>query len=154
MNEHYLAYLSLLDELASKLDSLTELARQKTEAVRKDDLNALDQALKQEQVLALALRGLESKRAKQLEQLGLAGVPLSKLAASYPEDLQMKAKKTAENLKTQYEIFCSANEVARNTLECNLHEIEKVLAGTGSAGIGYTSSEVDLPKPLKTDFRA
>ena len=42
------AYLSLLNELSGRLDQLSELARQKTQAVKKDDLTALDEALKQE----------------------------------------------------------------------------------------------------------
>ena len=46
MDQSYVQYLSLLDELRTSLDQLSDLARQKTAAVRRDDLIALDEALK------------------------------------------------------------------------------------------------------------
>ena len=38
----------------------------------------------------------------------------------------MEAKAAAEKLRQKYEVFQSASDVARNTLECNLHAIEKL----------------------------
>ena len=75
----------------------------------------------------------------------------------YPEPLRLEAKKTVEHLQQQYQLFRSAAQVARSTLECNLHEIEKILAQEGGAaldGPGYQGSDPQLPKPLRTDFRA
>ena len=71
MEQRFLAYLDLLSQLSGHLERLTQLSQQKAEAVRRDDLLALDEALKQEQVLTLALRGLEQKRLTLLDQLGL-----------------------------------------------------------------------------------
>lgn len=157
MVEQYLAYLNLLDDLRRVLESLTNIARQKTDAVRRDDLNALDLALKQEQAQGLALRGLEQRMAKELQRLGLTNVTLSQLGDHYPEELQLKARSTAEALKNQYDLYQAAAEVARNTLECNLHEIEKFLANAESSplgGAGYTAPGAELPSAMKTDFRA
>lgn len=157
MDAPYLDYLSLLNELCGHFSSLCDLAHQKTAAVQHDDLLALDKVLKQEQALALTLRGFEPKRLKQLEALGLSGVPLSKLADAYPSHLRMRAKETAEQLQTQYQLYQAAAEVARNTLECNLHEIEKIVSDMGGdavSGPGYSSPDLDLPRPMKTDFRA
>lgn len=148
--------LDMFDKLADCLGQLAELARQKTEAVRTDDLMALDQALKQEQALTLSIRGLESKNDALLKELGLKQVPLSRLPEHYPPELQLKAKQTVDNLHNQYDLYLSAAEVARNTLECNLHEIEKFLMQQGvdpSAGPGYTSLNLEPPAPMKTDIR-
>ena len=151
------AYLSLLNELSGRLDQLSELARQKTQSVTKDDLTALDEALKQEQAMTLNLRGLEQKRLKAVSQLGLEGSSLSELASRYPDSMQIQARQTAEKLLRSYQEYRCAAEVARNTLELNLHEIEKVIAASGvdTAGVpGYAAPVPEPPKRMKTDFRA
>ena len=157
MMELFLSYLSLLDALREKLATLCDLAAQKTAAVCKDDLAALNNVMKQEQALALAFRGLEQKKSTQAKALGVEAVPLSKLPEQYPEELRLQAHKTVEALQDQYKIYQASSEVARNTLECNLHEIEKFLAAheaLPSSGPGYTPPTVEPPRSMKSDFRA
>ena len=157
MDSAYMTYLALLDEVSGILEHLSELAQRKAAAVRADDLISLEQVLKQEQALSLNLRGLEQKRGSQLAQLGLAQTPLSALVAAYPKHLQMRAKQSVERLQQQYAMYRGAAEVARNTLECNLHEIEKVIAalsGDSVNGPGYMPPSVEPPRAMKTDFRA
>lgn len=155
--EAYRAYLALMGDIGSRLDQLSELARKKTEAVRKDDLMTLNDILKQEQAVALALRGLEQKRMKQSSALGLDGIRLSQLAAQFPAELQLEARTASDTLQRQYKLYQTSAHVARNTLECNLHEIEKIiedLGGDPQAEPGYQLADVQPPQPMKTDFRA
>lgn len=158
MDGDYLAYLELLGELTGSLDQLSELARQKTSAVSRDNLLALDEVLKQEQAMSLALRGQEQRRMKLIDKLGLANVPLTGLAERCPAQLQVQARQTVEDLQRSYAVYRSAAEVARNTLECNLHELEKVIAQLGGdpaeTGAGYDPPSAEPPKNMKTDFRA
>lgn len=151
-------YLNFLDRLRDELEKLSELARKKTTAVRSNDLTALDDILKQEQAASLAFRGLEQKQNSLMNAVGLNGIPLSALADNYPPKMRLQAKQTVENLKTQYQVYRSCAEVARTTLECNLHEIEKVLnhldQSVSSDGPGYQAKNPDLPATMKTDFRA
>ena len=148
--------LDIFDKLAACLGQLADLSHQKTDAVRADNLLALDEVLKQEQALTLSIRGLESKNDALLKELGLKQVPLSALPERYPPELQLKAKQTVDNLHNQYFLYRRAAAVARNTLECNLHEIEKFLMQQGmdpSAGPGYVSPDLEPPAPMKTDIR-
>ena len=151
------ALLILFASLTETLFALTELAKRKTTAVRKNDLTELDQILKDEQAQALALRGLDQKRIALLTELGLQDTPLSAVPTKAPAAIQQKARETVEALKHAYEIYNSAAVTARNTLECNLHEIERFLAASGAAPAapqGYRPGDVDAPAPMKTDFRA
>ena len=153
------ALLTLLENLIEHLRQLTELAKRKTLAVRKSDLIELDQILKAEQAQSLALRGLEQKRISLLQQFSLSGLSLTEIPSHFPANLQPQARDTVETLRREYEIYRSAAEIARNTLECNLHEVEKFLAAAGAAaeiGTGYrnTEGEVDAPPQMKADFRA
>lgn len=156
MDTLFRSYLLLLVSLREKLEQLCELAKGKTAAVQADDLLKLDEILKREQALSLAFRGLEQKRNNLLQSMGMTHVPLSQLAAQYPPDLQLEAKQTIEALQNQYQIYRATAEVARNTLECNLHQIEKVLSEIDDAtpnGPGYTPPQVEPPQSMKTDFR-
>lgn len=151
-------YLELLRELSGVLARLTQTQREKTEAVRGDDLAALDDCMKREQALSLSLRGLESKREAAQQALGAGGGNLRKLTSQVPAELRREAAAVEEELRQQYQLYRCAADVARGTLECNLHEIEKVIAAQGGAvpaGPGYQSAaQPDLPGPMKTDFRA
>lgn len=154
------AYLNLLREVGGLLEQLAGLARQKAAVVRQDDLLALDEVLKQEQALSLNLRGLELRRMKLAPQLGLDGTTLEDLAAKYPAEMRLEAKKTLESLRNSYEIYRSCADMARSTLELNLHQIEKLVVASGGdpkdleAGAGYVQPSVEPPRNMKTDFRA
>lgn len=147
------ALLSLFDNLTAHLRQLTELAKRKTMVVRKNDLLELDKILKEEQAQALSLRGLEQKRVALLQELGLQDVRLVDLPSKAPAELRQRAKESVEALRREYSIYHSAAEVARNTLECNLHEVEKFLAAAGAAG-QQAGGEVSPPPQMKADFRA
>lgn len=151
------ALLTLFENLANQLTQLTELAKRKTTAVRRNDLLELDNILKEEQAQSLALRGLEQKRLSLLQQLDLQDIPLTELPAKAPDQLRQRAKASVESLRREFAIYRSAAEVARNTLECNLHEVEKFLAAAGAAaepGADYHSGNVEPPSKMKSDFRA
>ncbi len=157
MSELHLSYLRLLRELGESLEQLSTLARQKQGCVHENDLLGLDEVLKQEQAMTLTLRGLEQRRLKLVSQLGLDGVSLTQLPDKYPDELQLEAKQTAEELRGSYSVYRSCADAARSTLELNLHQIEKIIVDSGAdpaAGAGYQAPGVEPPRNMKTDFRA
>ena len=83
-------------------------------------------------------------------------MPLSALAENFPPKMRPQAKQTVEKLQAQYWGYRSLSEVARTTLECNLHEIDKILdqADQVENAPGYQPQEPQIPGPMKTDFRA
>lgn len=150
-------YLALLCELSQTLEKLTEIEQKKTMAVRQDDLDLLNQCMKQEQVLSLTLRGYEQKRQTTLSAWNLEHLPLSGLSSHVPPEHRIEAKRIAEQLLRQYELFKGSLEVAQNTIECNLHQVEKHLNEVGAAPSpvsGYDGVNPELPSSLRTDFRA
>lgn len=142
MYEAYREYFGFMDELGKLLDQLAELAKEKTAAVRRDDLLAVDNCMKQEQALSLSLRTMDKKRETLLAGLGLRDVTLSGLAQHCPEEIRQEAYSAAEKLRDRYALYKSASDVARTTLECNLHQIEKMLADEGDPSIGGSIADI------------
>lgn len=139
-------YLKMLKSLTKTLEQLAQVENRKTEAVSRGDLMAVDECMKQEQVLSLSLRGFDQKRDAALRELGLEGVKLSGLIARAPAEEELETRKVVEELQRQYEIFQAASLVARNTLECNLRVIERAQQDEAAAGQSQA--------PRQTDFRA
>lgn len=158
MSAPFSDYLKLLREVGSLLEQLAGLAQQKADAVRQDDLLALDDVLKQEQALGLNLRGLELRRAKLVAQLGLEGTTLSALPAKCPPELAAETDQTVSDVQNSYRVYRSSANMVRTTLELNLHQIEKLIAAAGGdpkdMDAGYTPADVEPPRRMKTDFRA
>jgi len=136
MYEAYREYFAFMEQLGKTLDQLTELAKEKTVAVRRDDLLAVDECMKREQALGLSLRAMDKKRDKLLAAIGLENVTLSGLAQHCPEELQQEARSAANRLRDRYDLYRSASDVARTTLECNLHQIERMMADEADAPLG------------------
>lgn len=139
-------YLRLLDQLGGILDKLTDIQRTKTQAVGRGDLVAVEDCMKREQVLSLSLRGMDQKREKMLAQLGLTGVRLRDLEERGPRETHLETKAVVERLRQKYEVFQSASEVARNTLECNLRAIENLQKAQ--------NAPPPEDQPRQADFRA
>ncbi len=127
MEAGWTQYLDLLDQLGKVLEELTQLAQKKTQAVMRDDLQGVDECMRREQALSLNLRSMDRKREQMLERLGLEGTSLSGLAAKFPQEQRLQAKRAAQRLHERYQLYLSAAGVSRTTLECNLHQIEKYL---------------------------
>lgn len=158
MSSPFETYLVLLRDVGALLEQLAALSKQKAAAVRQDDLIALDEVLKQEQALGLNLRGLEQRRMKLVPQLGLDGSALTDLPSKCPPELELEARKTMTDLQNSYQIYRSCADMARTTLELNLHQIDKLITAAGGdpreLEAGYATPGVEPPKNMKTDFRA
>ena len=136
MDEAYREYFGFMEQLGQLLDRLTELEKEKTAAVRRDDLLGVDNCMRQEQALSLSLRAMDRKREALLSGMGLRNVNLASLPQHCPEGLRQEAKAASEKLRSRYVLYRSAADVARTTLECNLHQIEKLLASRESVPMG------------------
>lgn len=143
-------YLKLMRGLTRTLEELAQVERDKNAAASAGDLRGVEECMKREQVMSLTLRGYDQKRDTLLAALGLQGVTLSQLEDHSPDEYQLETKKVVEELRRQYTLFQAASQVARHTLEINLHAIE--LMQNRQAGDSAEAEETR--KTHQTDFRA
>lgn len=141
-------YLTLLEGLCGTLDRLTEIARKKIDATRQSDLMALNECMKQEQVVTLSLKTIEKKRQGLLSAMQLENVPLNRLWEHYPEELRPRCREVTESLRSRYQLYESAANAARTLMERALRDIEKMMPPDESTPPGET------PPQVRTDFRA
>lgn len=127
-NAAFQEYLKLLRGLSGTIGQLIGLERRKLEAVRANDVQAVDDCIRQEQVLSLSLRGAEQKRGKLLKGLGLENVPLSGLPQYAPEGLRIETREAMNELRRKYDEYQSASDAARTALERVLREVDQMLA--------------------------
>lgn len=143
-------YLKLLSSLSRTLEQLTQVEQDKNAAASQGDVAGVEACMKREQVLSLSLRGYDQKRDKMLAELGLKDVTLDQLEDHSPSELQLETKRAVEELRRQYTLFQAASQVARNTLEVNLREIERFQAMQA----GDTGVAEERRRDHQTDFRA
>ena len=122
------AYIAFLGQLSETLDQLTAVEKEKTDAVRRDDLTALNECMKREQAMSLTLRSMDQKRMKLLKELGMETVTLANFSASCPEGLRPEARAATEKLRNSYAIYRSAADLSRHTLERSLRQIDAYLS--------------------------
>lgn len=158
MEEQYRMYLAYLEDLRKQLESLTALAKEKPPAVAADDLAALNDIMKREQVLSLSFRGLEQTRTRLQKELGLEKARLSQLPQYVPESMREQARQIAVSLKVQYMEYQKASTAAREVLEKGIQEVESTVRAMGGTfeldGAGYDESGPQTPQSMRTDFRA
>lgn len=143
---------ALLDSLSHLLGQLTEKQQAIVKAVRTDDLQLLGECMKHQQALALQLRSIDQKRERLQKELHIEQVKLSELPSHVPEgELRRTIRAAAERLSSAYRLMQSASEVARSSLECSLHEVEKRIA---HMGLDPQQWQTFSATERKTDFRA
>ena len=147
-----------LSELRQELERLTQLQPQKIDAVRAHDLDVLNDCMKQEQAISLSLRGLEQKREKLLQALGLSGVSLLELDRHFPPEQRGAVAQATEGVRKQYRLLCSAQEAARTVIEKDLRAVNGELERRGllpeEGDDAYQTPSSHPRRGLGTDFRA
>ena len=113
---NFLSYLGVLQELAATLEELTSVQQEKTQVVRADDLAGLNECMKREQALSLALRSLDQRRETALAAMGLREVPLSGLTAQAPED----CREETDQMIAADRMYCLEITVEHLTGKCGL----------------------------------
>lgn len=152
--EEYLAYL---EELKETLGRLVEIQNRKVKAVRAHDLEQLDECMKQEQAISLSLRGMEHRRDKLTQELGLKGVPLREVPRRCPAESYGAVSQVVEDILRQNQLLRSAQKAARTIMEKELRAVNRELERQGvdvGGGENYPSPSGQALHGMHTDFRA
>ena len=104
----YSDYLALLSELCQLFDQISHVEQQKIDAVQGHALDELNEAMKREQALTLALRGCEQKRETLLTGLGLTGISLRDMPSHCPPEYRAETSRMVEQVLKGYAVLQAA----------------------------------------------
>ena len=153
----YQDYLQLLTDLQQEISRLIEVGQQKIEAVQNHDLDQLNECMKQEQAIALTLRGFEQKRVKLLSELGYKNVTLREMPQHCPKEYQQKTSELVERLLRAHQVLQSVETPSRTMMEQDLRTIQQELENRGVSqemDENYQTAPGAQPPALRTAIRA
>ena len=120
-------YLGFLTELNQALDTLTALEQRKLKAVQNNDLQTLDQCMKQEQALLLKLRGIDKKRESIQKDLGFENLTFTQIIEKAPLSHKKQLSEIFDTLNLKLDRYKDIFTNTQNAIEINLHNINKKL---------------------------
>lgn len=147
-NSQWEAYFDLLELIAETLTDLGQVQERKIHAVQKGDLPTIDEIMKQEQAFAMTLRGFEQKRVQALEALAVPKGPLKDLMKSVPAPLEEEALDVVEYLQEEYARYQQVADLARQTLEHHLSQLEGITGQDSGYSRPKPKQERSLEDPL------
>lgn len=119
--------MTILKETNHFLLEVTQVEQKKYEATLKNNVVAVEDCMKKEQVLLLKLKGLDKRREQTLQKVGKPDATFREIIATLPEE----EKKPLENLFAQMQQnlqkYKEVERNAQNALEFNIHRIDKQL---------------------------
>ena len=141
----------LFDDFTKLFDQLSTLQQEKIQAAHEDDLQALEHCMQQEQALSLQIRGMQRKKDKLHQALGLENVSLRELPQHLSAADRAQIAPSSTRFQAAYELYNSAAAASRAVLEGILHELDKALEEASK-----TAPQAQAPRPQGnfTDIKA
>ena len=93
-----------------------------------------------EQAAILRLRGLEQKRDKTQEKLGIKDYTFRQILENAPEDVSSVLKPLFDQMSEQVRTLQSISDNSKDIIEVNLHVIQSSLAGDSPGKETYSAS--------------
>lgn len=133
--------IELLDDSAKIYKNFLELEYKKYDAVIKNDIEALEDIVSQEQAHYMKMRGIEQKREKLLYSMGYKDKSLKEIIEVFEEnDKTLLNEKYEEFSKTIAEVKKIVS-LCKTLIEVRMHRINKVMEQLGEKGNTYSLAE-------------
>ena len=131
----------LLKENNEVYKMFLELEYDKYKAVIKNDVISLDNIVSQEEVYYLQMRGIEHKREKLLNSLGLSGKTLNEIIDAADDEFKTNLQEQFEELNNTIKEVKKINELLKTIIEVRLRRINKGLSNLGEKENTYSNDK-------------
>lgn len=119
------SFCALINDTMTLFDDIIGLENKKVDAISENDVNLLDQYMNDEQAFLLKMRGLDYKREKVQEQLGMPGKSFKQMADGFD-------KPERETLDTLYCELSSKSTELKEAVSSTKRYIDLHLASISS----------------------
>ena len=122
---------SVLNSICTLFDRLLVVENNKLDAIAINDVDMLDEYMRAEQAFTMELRGLDARREKILEDLGLSGLTMSTIIERYSGEDRTKLSVIFEKLQERTEEIQVAVACTKRFIELHLQSLDLVLDRMG-----------------------
>lgn len=135
-------FVNIIKEFIEFFDELIAIEQEKLDAATKNQVSFVEECMHKEQAAILRLRGLEQKREKEQEQLGMSGYTFRQILEHTSEEDINILNPLFHQLSDQVRMMQSLSDNAKDIIEVNLHMIQSSLARKAPGGETYSASGV------------
>lgn len=133
--------IDILKESADLYKNFLELEYKKYDTIIKNDIDALDDIVSKEQAFYMQMRGLEQKREKLIDSMGMNGKTLKEIIDSEVSD-KNELLGEYEELKGIISEVKKINSLSKTLIEVRLRRIDKAKSQLGETENTYTYKEI------------
>lgn len=121
----YDKFYGYLQELDDSYGLLADLLRKKLWAVKQNDIETMDELVKQEQVYVLLAKGFNGNIAGHRDKLNLTGTTLSQIIIELPDEEKARFQQLYASLKVTLDAVKGLNDKCQLVIEDRLHFLDK-----------------------------
>lgn len=133
-------FTNIIKEFIEFFDELIAIEQEKLDAATKNQVSFVEECMHKEQAAILRLRGLEQKREKEQERLGMSGFTFRQILERASEEDANILNPLFNQLSGQVRMMQSLSDNAKDIIEVNLHMIQSSLARKTPGGETYSAS--------------
>lgn len=133
-------FVKLIEEFIDFFEELISVEQDKLDAAVKNRVSFVEECMHKEQAAVLRLRGLDQKREKEQERLGMAGYTFRQILKDAPEETAAVLKPLFDRLSEQVRMLQSITDNSKDIIEVNLHTIQSALAANTPGKDTYSAS--------------
>lgn len=133
-------FVKLIEEFIDFFEELISVEQDKLDAAVKNRVSFVEECMHREQAAVLRLRGLDQKREKEQERLGMAGYTFRQILKNSPEETAAVLKPLFDQLSEQVRMLQSITDNSKDIIEVNLHTIQSALAANMPGKDTYSAS--------------
>lgn len=131
----------ILREGAELYGNFLELEYKKYDAVIKDDTALLDEIVAEEQVFHLKMRGLEQRKTRHLEEIGMKNKTLKEIIELSKDESKKLLTESYDELYGLISEVKKISSLCKTVIEVRLRRIDKAMSSLGQNENTYSKEE-------------
>ncbi len=143
-------FKAVVGDLITFLEDFDKTEREKLDAVQRNLVTFVEEAMKKEQAGILKLRGLDKKRESIQKDLGWEGMSFQQILSQVNDVERAQLKPLFDKLSNSVRQFNDTKDSAQKALEINLHHINTLLAKKSSEESNAYNSKGNAQESKKT----
>ena len=140
------SFCGVIKEMTGLFDELVDFENKKLDAIAENAVTSLDNYLNDEQVYLMKMRGLENKRIKALELMGMPDLTFKEVIEKFQDPEKTELANMYENLSAKTLELKESIAATRRYIDLHLKGITMLLENLEGKGTYSKSGEKDLPE--------